>query len=75
MKSYIIFFNKIGKRKLAIELKEKMSIHEMSETVCKLINGLCSENTYTFSYYNIDKNNDTYGLLKNIPILSIANCL
>ena len=52
-----------------------MSILEMSESVCKLINGLCSDNTYTFSYYNIDKNNDTYGLLKNIPILSIANCL
>lgn len=75
MKTYIVFFNKTGKRKLAIELKDKITIYEMSEIVSKLINGICSENDYTFSYHDIDKNNDTQGLLKNIPILSIANCL
>lgn len=75
MKPYIVFFNKTGNRKLAIELKEKMSIHEMYESVSKLINGLCSENDYTFSYHDIDKNNDTQGLLKNIPILPIECCL
>lgn len=75
MKTYIVFFNKTGKRKLAIELKDEITIYEMSESVCKLVNGLCSENDYTFSYHNIDKNNDTQGLLKNIPILSVASCL
>lgn len=75
MKTYIVFFNKTGKRKLAIELKDKITVYEMTETVSKLVNGLCTENGYTFSYHNIDKNNDTQGLLKNIPILSVASCL
>ena len=75
MKTYIVFFNKAGKRKLAIELEDKITIYEMSESISKLINGLCSENDYTFSYHNIDKNNDVQGLLKNIPILSVASCL
>lgn len=75
MKTYIVFFNKIGKRKMVIELKDKITIYEMNESVSKLVNGLCSENDYTFSYHNIDKNNDIQGLLKNIPILSIASCL
>lgn len=75
MKTYIVFFNKTGKRKLAIELKDNITVYEMSETVFKLVNGLCSENGYTFSYHKIDKNNDTLCLLKNIPILSVASCL
>ena len=75
MKTYIVFFNKTGKRKLAIELKDKITVYEMTETVSKLVNGLCTENGYTFSYHNIDKNNDTQGLLKNIPILSVVSCL
>lgn len=75
MKTYIVFFNKTGKRKLAIELKDKITIYEMSESVCKLINEVCSENNYTFRYHNIDKNNDIHGLLKNIPILSVDSCL
>ena len=72
MKTYIVFFNKTGKRKLAIELKDNIT---MSESVFKLVNGLCFDNDYTFSYHNIDKNNDIQGLLKNIPILSVASCL
>lgn len=75
MKTYIIFFNKIGKRKMAIELKDKITIYEMTENVSKLVDGLCSENGFTFSYHNIDKNIDIQGLLKNIPILSVASCL
>jgi hypothetical protein len=75
MKTYIVFFNKNGKRKLAIELKDKITIYEMTESVSKLVTGLCSENGYTFSYHNIDKNIDIHGLLKNVPILSIASCL
>lgn len=75
MKTYIVFFNKTGKRKLAIELEDKITIYEMSGSISKLINGLCSENDYTFSYHNIDKDNDVQGLLKNIPILSVASCL
>ena len=75
MKPYIVFFNKTGNRKLAIELKEEMSIQEMYENVSKLINGICYENDYTFSYHDIDKNNDIQGLLKNIPILPVASCL
>lgn len=75
MKTYIVFFNKIGKRKMAIELKDKITIYEMSESVSKLVYGLSYENGYTFSYHNIDKNNDIYGVLKNIPILSVASCL
>lgn len=75
MKTYIVFYNKTGNRKLAIELKEKMPIHVMYETISKLIDGICHENDYTFSYHDIDKNSDTQGILKNIPILSVASCL
>lgn len=75
MKTYIVFFNKTGKRKIAIELKENITVYKMTKTVSKLINGLCNKNDYTFSYHSIDKNNDTQGLLKNIPILSIDDCI
>ena len=75
MKTYIIFFNRNGNKKMAIELSEKTTVYEMEKNVSKLVDGLCSENNYTFSYANVDKNNDVLGVLKNLPILTVAKCL
>ena len=69
--TYIVFYNKNGNKKLAVELDEKTSIQNMTAGLSKLINGLCNRNQYTFSYKNID---DSAGL-KNLPILTIASCL
>ncbi len=72
MKTFIVFYNRNGNKKLAIELNEKMTVNQMSDSLSKLVNGLCERNNFTFSYHNL-KADDT--LLKNLPILTIGSCL
>lgn len=44
----------------------------MNETVSKFINNVCERNKYTFTYNNVNED-DFFGILKNIPILSVAD--
>lgn len=72
MKTYIVFFNSNGKRKFALCLEEKTTIYQMNEKVSKFINNVCERNKYTFTYNNVNED-DFFGTLKNIPILSVAD--
>lgn len=71
-KTYLVFFNKSGNRKLALELEEVSGVSDIDEKLANVINCLCERNGYTFSFY--DDVTITEKTLKNIPIISFNKC-
>ena len=71
-KTYLVFFNKMGNRKLALELEEELGVSDIDEKLAKVINCLCERNGYTFSFFYDDT--ITEKLLKNIPIITFNKC-
>ena len=71
-KTYLVFFNKSGNRKLALELEEVSGVSDIDEKLANVINCLCERNVYTFSFY--DDVTITEKTLKNIPIISFNKC-
>lgn len=65
-KTYLVFFNKSGNRKLALELEDVPNISNIDEKLANVINCLCERNGYTFSFYD--------DVTKNIPIISFNKC-
>ena len=72
-KIYLVFFNRTGNRKIALELEESIErFSDIDEKLANVINCLCERNGYTFSFY--DDCTITEKLLKNIPIISFNKC-
>lgn len=71
-KTYLVFFNKSGNRKLALELDDVSGVSDIDEKLANVINCLCERNGYTFSFYDDDTITDK--TLKNIPIISFNKC-
>lgn len=71
-KTYLVFFNKSGNRKLALELEEVSGFSDIDEKLANVINCLCERNGYAFSFYNDVTITDK--TLKNIPIISFNKC-
>lgn len=71
-KTYLVFFNKTGNRKIALELDDVTSVSDIDEKLANVINCLCERNGYTFSFY--DDVTITDKTLKNIPIISFNKC-
>lgn len=70
-KTYLVFFNKSGNRKLALELEEVSGVSDIDEKLANVINCLCERNGYTFSFYDDAITDKT---LKNIPIIPFNKC-
>lgn len=77
-KTYLVFFNRTGNRKLALELDDVSSVSDIDEKLANVINCLCERNGYTFSFYDddtiTDKTLKNKSVLKNIPIISFNKC-
>ena len=71
-KTYLVFFNRTGNRKLALELEEELGVSDIDEKLANVINCLCERNGYTFSFFYDDT--ITEKLLKNIPIITFNKC-
>lgn len=71
-KTYLVFFNRTGNRKLALELEDVSGVSDINEKLANVINCLCERNGYTFSFY--DDYTITEKLLKNTPIITFNKC-
>ena len=72
-KTYLVFFNRTGNRKIALELEKNIRLlSDIDEKLSNVINCLCERNGYTFSFY--DDDTITEKLLKNIPIITFNKC-
>ena len=71
-KTYLVFFNRTGNRKLVLELEEELGVSDIDEKLATVINCLCERNGYTFSFFYDDT--ITEKLLKNIPIITFNKC-
>ena len=71
-KTYLVFFNRMGNRKLVLELEEEFAVSDIDEKLANIINCLCERNGYTYSFFYDDT--ITEKLLKNIPIITFNKC-
>lgn len=71
-KTYLVFFNRMGNRKLALELEEEFGVSDIDEKLVNVINCLCERNGYTYSFFYDET--ITEKLLKNIPIITFNKC-
>lgn len=70
---YVVFYNKRGNKKLAIECSGVSNLARLEHKVYNVLNTICSRNSYTFMYKSINPKDDKEGILNNIPIISLSS--
>jgi hypothetical protein len=67
--TYLVFYNKTGNRKLAVEFDENITkICDINEKLASILDAIGRRNDYTFAFYS---GVDTKEVIKNLPVINV----